>query len=109
MRAAQVKTALNLGAIGAGTLLAANAALGGLYLGGCLRSGRDFDGCFDRAMQISGLGSGGPLAAALGIGGYAIGQKRGWEQGYNTLNPNLRSPDVIDPTGDSASRWRIHE
>jgi hypothetical protein len=61
-----------------------NVLVGSVHVWDCRRSGGEFDKCWDRALEISGLGDGGRLAVALGVSGFA------W--GYNTLNPNLKRP-----------------
>lgn len=89
-----------LGMVGAATVLALNVAVGALYIRDCRTEGGGVSECWDRGLSISGLGSGGPLAAALGIGGYVIGSSKGrkegieegYQQGYWTLNPDLH-PD----------------
>jgi|688.fasta_scaffold119284_3 hypothetical protein len=97
------KASAILGMVGAALVLGLNVAVGALYIRDCRVSGGTFNECWDRGLSISGLGSGGPLAAALGIGGYVIGAskgrkegieegiKEGYQQGYWTLNPDLHS------------------
>jgi hypothetical protein len=100
------KASAILGMVGAALVLGLNVAVGGLYIRDCRVSGGSFNECWDRGLSISGLGSGGPLAAALGIGGYVIGASKGrqdgieegYQQGYWTLNPELRSTEPTDPS-----------
>jgi hypothetical protein len=93
------KASAILGMTAAAAVLGLNVAAGWIYRNDCLKAGGEIGGCWDRGLSISGLGSGGPLAAAFGIGGYVIGQNRGrkegkeegFAEGYWTLNPELRS------------------
>jgi hypothetical protein len=95
------KASAILGMVGAGLVLVLNVAVGGFYIRDCRVSGGSFNECWDRGLSISGLGSGGPLAAALGIGGYVIGankgrqegREEGYAEGYWTLNPDLHPTD----------------
>lgn len=82
-----------IGIIAAAVVVGLNAAIGFVYVQECRRDGGKVSECWDRGLAISGLGSGGPLAAALGIGGYALGDRNGWSRGFNTWNPALRKPD----------------
>jgi len=86
-----------LGVAGAAAVVSLNVVAGGLYIRDCRKEKGSVSECWDRGLAISGLGSGGPLAAGLGIGGYVIGQSRGrkegeekgFAEGYWTLNPEL--------------------
>jgi len=88
--------------VGGATVLGLNVAAGGLYIYDCRKERGSVGECWDRGLSISGLGSGGPLAAALGIGGYVIGaskgrkegREEGYAEGYWTLNPDLHSGDA---------------
>lgn len=66
-------------------VISLNIAVGGIYVWDCRQSGGKFGECWDKALEISGLGDGGRLAVALGVSGFA------W--GYNTLNPGLKRPE----------------
>ena len=46
----------------------------------------------------------GAAAGAVGMlkSGQLIGRKEGWDEGYNTLNPNLHVADIIAYTGPDA-------
>jgi hypothetical protein len=91
----------------AAAVLGMNVAAGWVYRGDCLSRGGEFRECWDRALQISGLGSSGPLAAGAGISGIVIGEIRGrkrghdegYQEGYWTLNPELRSDRPENPDG----------
>ena len=82
-----------------------NVGAGWLYRTDCLAKGGEVRDCWDRAILISGLGSAGPLAAAVGISTYVVGgmngrkkgHEEGYEEGYWTLNPDLRSSPVDNP------------
>jgi hypothetical protein len=94
-----------LAMVGAATVLGLNVLAGGLFIRDCRGEGGSVSECWDRGLSISGLGSGGPLAAALGIGGYVIGASKGkkdgieegYQQGYWTLNPELHPTEPTDP------------
>lgn len=82
-----------VGITAAAVVVALNAAIGFAYVRECRREGGKVSECWDRGLAISGLGSGGPLAAALGIGGYALGERNGFGRGFNTWNPALHKPE----------------
>jgi hypothetical protein len=90
-----------LGMAGAAAVLGLNVMAGALFIRDCRIEGGRVGECWDRGLSISGLGSGGPLAAAFGIGGYVIGQTRGrskgYEEGYWTINPELRQGETPLP------------
>jgi hypothetical protein len=96
------KASAILGMVGGAAVLGLNVAAGGLYIYDCRKERGSVGECWDRGLSISGLGSGGPLAAALGIGGYVIGaskgrkegREEGYAEGYWTLNPDLHSGDA---------------
>ena len=102
-----VKVGAILGAGAAAVVLGMNIAAGWMYRADCLSRKGEFRECWDRALQISGLGSSGPLAAGAGIGGLVIGEIRGrkrghdegFEEGYWKYNPELHSPQPDDPDG----------
>lgn len=91
----------------AAVVLGLNVAAGWIFRNDCINAGGEVGGCWDRGLAISGLGSGGPLAAAVGIGGYVLGSTRGrkegkeegYQEGYWTLNPELRSDRPENPDG----------
>ena len=89
------------GIVAASVVVSLNAAIGFLYVQACRSEGNKVAECWDRGLAISGLGSGGPLAAAIGIGGYALGDRNGFGRGFNTWNPALHKPgeDPEGPTG----------
>lgn len=74
---------INIGLLAIILVILINTITGIVYLADCRQSTGKLN-CWDKALQISGLGSGGPLAMAAGIGGYTAG--------YNTYNPRLRQP-----------------
>ena len=93
------------GIVAAAVVVSLNAAIGFLYVRECQREGNKVAECWDRGLAISGLGSGGPLAAAIGIGGYALGDRNGFGRGFNTWNPALHKPeDEHEGPVDSAPR-----
>jgi hypothetical protein len=102
-----VKLGAALGAVAAAAVLSLNVAAGWIYRSDCLSRKGEFRECWDRALQISGLGSSGPLAAGAGIGGLVIGEIRGrkrgrdegYQEGYWTLNPDLHSHQPDNPDG----------
>ncbi len=100
----QTKAAAIIAIAGAAAVLALNVSAGWLYKVDCQREGGKAGECWDRGLAISGLGSGGPLAAALGIGGYVLGKGRGYKEGFWTLNPELHKdegPTIAPSSGKS--------
>jgi hypothetical protein len=81
------------GIVAAAVVVSLNAAIGFFYVQACRSEGNKVAECWDRGLAISGLGSGGPLAAAIGIGGYALGDRNGFGRGYSTWNPALHKPE----------------
>ena len=73
-----------------------NITVGIIYGIDCRITIGKLDYCYEKAIAYTGLGSNGPIAIALGIGGYSLGSRNGWQQGYNTLNPRLRNPSKHD-------------
>jgi len=102
---AMMQRLASAGIVAASVVVSLNAAIGFLYVRECRRDGGEVAECWDRGLAISGLGSGGPLAAAIGIGGYALGDRNGFGRGFNTWNPALHKPGE-DPEGpaDGAER-----
>ena len=52
-----------LGVAGAAAVVSLNVVAGGLYIRDCRKEKGSVSECWDRGLAISGLGSGGPLAA----------------------------------------------
>ena len=89
------------GISGAVLLLGGLFLLGRQYTSECRKAGGDFDQCWQGGLAISGVGAGGPLSAGVVVG-YILGmigkereKQEKFQEGYWTLNPDLRRNDDL--------------
>jgi hypothetical protein len=90
-----VKTIIGLA--GAAIVLITLAVSGHRYIRDCRAAGGDIDQCWDKGLTIAGMGAGGPLSAGVVLG-YIVGtagkekeKAEKYEEGFWTLNPDLRN------------------
>ncbi len=89
------------GIIGVVFVLIILATLGYKYTEDCRAAGGEFEQCWDKGLEISGMNPGGPLSAAVMIG-YLIGnagkekeKAEKYQEGYWTRNPELHKEDDL--------------
>jgi hypothetical protein len=85
-----------IGLAGAAVVLITLAVSGHRYIKDCRADGGDIDQCWEKGLTIAGMGAGGPLSAGMMLG-YIVGtagkekeKAQKYEEGYWTLNPDLR-------------------
>jgi hypothetical protein len=85
-----------IGLIGAATVLIVLAVSGRQYISECRAAGGEVDQCWDKGLAIAGMAAGGPLSAGVVLG-YIVGtagkekeKADKYQEGYWTLNPDLR-------------------
>ena len=86
-----------IGLAGAAIVLITLAVSGHRYIRDCRAAGGDIDQCWDKGLTIAGMGAGGPLSAGVVLG-YIVGtagkekeKAEKYEEGFWTLNPDLRN------------------